>query len=319
MGKITTSTQENQLEESEFSWQRFQEFYHNIVGEKEHLRKYFSSALQIDFSDLEDLNAKILQAADAYGAIANNHNYNITYIDKNSLCTPSFDQFKIRSNAGTSATKKIEFEYNFYIKHSKTGEEFNYKIRVGIASQIAIYPEIKEDFPVFLRGYAFKSGFCRIDFVDYSIAQNFINIISTWFEERKKDNKNKIVKKLQKNSYYLPSILQLSLPLITLFAAANISEQYIGNDGKVSETYYILISALAAILSSGVGFTLGKLVENSIDNFLPLSYLNINDGDKRLIAEIKKGNEKALIHTLVKASISLITLILPIIIEKFLL
>lgn len=100
-------------------WQELQEFYHKIVSEKESIRKRFIDSYQYKFSDIEELHYKLQQVAENYTLELSANKFTITYVDKNTICVSDFEQFKLRNASGAKATKSIELEYNFLIKHSR--------------------------------------------------------------------------------------------------------------------------------------------------------------------------------------------------------
>jgi len=313
-------TREIARDSKSIPWQEIQEFYHKMVREKENITREFKDPHQYHFHDIEDIYHKLYQIARTYELLTDYHKIRINYADKNSICFSSFDQFSLRCASGSKAIKSIDMEYNFLIRHSQSGEEHNYKIVVNIISGLSLLKEIEEEnIPRFVLKFGLMKGRAKVEFIDFAIGQNFMNTISSWFESRSTHESDKIIKFFQKRSHWIPIILRPVFLILAAYASYTIIPEYFSdsNNNNILAAFLVIAFSFTVVFSE-VGFRLGKLIENSIDNISELAFIEINQGDKNLISESKAKNRKNIVAIACKSVVTIVFSMIPSILTHFL-
>lgn len=302
-------------------WQTLQEFYHKIVSEKENIRKRFTDSYQYKFSDIEELHHKLTQVAGGYTLETSSNKFTITYVDKNTVCFSHFDQFKMLSQSGANATKSIELEYNFLIKHSTSGELNNYKVTVDVISGIAVFSEIQEEIPKhILSSIGYITGRVKVEFTDFTIGQNFINTVSSWFEARTVAQSITPLAWIQERSDWIPLILRNVFLVLGSYAAYKISLGYLTSESNDQLLASFLIVALSAtVIFSEVGFRLGKAIEKAIDQVWKLAFINLNEGDNRLLTKTIGNNKNCWISVAWRFTLTLLFTFIPKLVTDYIL
>lgn len=310
MGSLTDHNQNNIGSEvatnKNITWQSIQEFYHEIVGEKENIKKRFTEPYQFEMNDIEHLHNTIEQVAKTYQLKTSNYKISHLSTDGNNLSLPSFDQFKLFSQSNTNATKAITLEYNFLIEHSETKKNHNYKIIINIISGIAIFSEVQEEVPkLFWSSILYDTGRVQIEFVDYAIAQNFMSTISSWFHSRKVARNSKIFLKLQANSHWAPHALKFIFLIISVCLLISARENtWLSLFGVNSSETFILVGLSTVFIMTEIGYKFGKTIEKAIDRIWRLACIKINSGDNTLYKKIEEENRSCWISILWKLAIT---------------
>ena len=304
------------------SWQQYQEMHRSITHKSETFRKIFERPNRYDIEDIEDLHKKIMQLAEPIPTISKTYNITVTYLESAQTVHESFDNFKMNLNTA-AATKLITLTYNFLLEHVQTRNAYPYRISVDIISSIAVSAEMGNHsmLPSFIiRDMAKGSGRTEIEYVDYSIAQNFMHTISQWFESRNLSiSTPPFTKFLQKKSRPIPFISKN----ISLFIYAYVAWKFLVFYNLCDSLNHL---ALFAIFAIPLGIFIQELAERSgysirenIDRIGELSYINLTRGDKELFEKFEKNNSKRKRKALIKAARDVLIGILSAAIAKYLL
>ena len=240
MNEVTSvekTTKENNL----VYWHAFQAFYHKLTGKKETLKKVYHTSFQISLNDIEDLHYKILQAAGGYQGrlVGQSHNIEVAYVDKSKATYSTFDRFKVQADTGATATNSVSLEYHFSFKDRGPEEISNYKLTIDLISGIAVFKEAQEEVPKFIwRRTGIPIGFSTIEFIDYTIAQNFSGIVSNWFECLKKTPKRKLLDWIQDHSYQIPQISRVLFLLLAALACARVADRFVSPQDVLSGVHF---------------------------------------------------------------------------------
>lgn len=282
------------LEGTVDNWQQFQTIYHQITGKKETLKKNYSDPYQYKLSDIEDLHYKIVEAAKSYNLVSQNHNVSITYEDKSKPTFSSYERFKIQASSGATAIQSLTLEYNFAFRGSQTNETSYYKISVNLFSGIAVFSEIEKEFDSWW-GVKFahtSSGRATIEYVDYAIGQNFLNIITGWFNQRRKAPANKLFTAVQKRSYWIPRLTRFIFAALAAYISWYVVGNYIEPNNNLYLARSIVFIAFLTLFFIEIGHLLGRAIEHSVDRLWKLAYIELNPGDVALIERVKQHNRK---------------------------
>lgn len=290
----------------------YQDIYHQVTGKTEKIKKIYTENLLIDFSELEQLHFKIMQLCDVHNVVANSEVINVFHDQERSEQYTSFERFRKYNSNSAKPVVSVVIKYNFSILPNGIKKPQEYVIVIKLSSKIAMIEDLEESAPPFIRG-AFFSFMARevaeisVDYVDYVIARGFMEGFDEWVKGCKCKPKLPWLDFLQKYSYTFQSILLFLLPAIFLMFTFNSVPETTKNYSSnlewaqlvilVGGSFYFLV-----ILSKA----LGKALEQSVDSYFQISYLNLNKGDSRLIEQFYSKRRKLIYRFIGSACITIV-------------
>jgi hypothetical protein len=284
------------------SLQTLQSIYNELTGKTEQVGKSYNKSFQVEFSDLEQLNLKIIQSCEQYNIVAMNVSASVFYLDDTRDQFSSFERFKLH-NAGTSSqVESVLLRYNILIVLPKTKATQAYTISVRVASRTAISKKMAREFhgaiPAIFKLMGNRVAVVEIEYVDYMLARNFLNIIDGWFGGLKVAKPIPFLDWLQARSHQFPGYFAFFATIISasllIFALPNL----------ISETSdlerFVYLAGLGFLIVYTVNFISrqgGIFAENALDRYSELSYLKLTKGDERAIEDAKNENKSSLLRT----------------------
>ncbi|MCW5213408.1 hypothetical protein VU04_10920 [Desulfobulbus sp. TB] len=306
--KIDSSLSEEQMVvvgsktagETPVSFQVLQDIYNEITGKREELEKSFRNPFELELADLEQLNIKINQMYEQYNIQSSNCSITVVYNKDTKETFSSFDRFKLLNSNSASQTERLVIKYNFLVILPKVKRPQSYEIEINISSKIALSSsipnQIKGSFGV-LKLFIGLTANVSIKYVDYLVARNFQDVIFEFLNGLTLAEQNVILKQLIRNSHWVPRVFKYSMSILSLYFASTSTLKFIPVDsGTLNELgSYLLISSFIVFLSYRVGHTLGRIVEDSLDEYQEISYIKLTKGDEKLIKKAKKQNKRKII------------------------
>lgn len=291
----------SQLSSPAIDWHSFQTLYGKITGKKEVLRENYSDLYQIKIDDIDDLNNKISSILSSYGEHTVNTNVTINYSDNSDAKFSSFERFKLQYNSGNTAVKSVNIIYN-YAHPTPCGTDFNhYCIKVNLGSKISIFPEIRKEFPKFIwKNIGYNTASAHVEYIDYTIAQNIIGIINKWFSQRTIYKSGKFIKLAQEHSSKISRASKYIFMILSGFAVAGVAPNYLESNNNSLLAIYLIYALVAITIAAEIGRIAGRNIESSIDGVLQVSYIELNDGDRKLIQETIDSNKNCWVIVVIK-------------------
>jgi hypothetical protein len=308
--KINGNNDDNSLSSSDFK--NYQNIYKIITTRPLSDEQFFQELYLYEFSDIKEIHYKINQVSEPFKGSLTSCNFKVHCDDKNIRNFNSFEEFESSiNNKASVAIKSISLEYNFLIPPTKNDTVSSYKIEIILFSGLA---NESLEMPSFFRKMKKPTGYFKIEYVNYIIAQQFITTIKDWFKSIAVEQENKLVKVLQNFSYDLPLIMrEISTIMFACFAYNLAIKSNVYDDSQMLFKF-VIVNLTAIVVARKVIFRIGSFIEDKIDSFVQLTYINITKGDKKLISKFqhkrKKGIWKAAFFTLLNLSISVIAPIL---------
>ncbi|WDR05471.1 hypothetical protein PSQ90_14470 [Devosia rhodophyticola] len=292
------------------SMKTVQDIYNKITGRTEQITKSYDISHIADFSDLEQLHEKITQMCEQYNIISRNENIEVFYNDKHKQTISSFSRFKIHDKSYGSPTENVRIRYNFMILLPQTQSPQSYILDINVHSRSALIERSHREIGVPSSIWSMittSTGFTKISFVDYSVARNFQNVIDGWFETLDASPENKIVSFLQKYSFLSAPLFKIAMSGTYLFGtwASFNSNRTAELSSNSSFLHAIVMIFGGAMILWVAGQEIGKIFERYIDRILPISCLQINKGDFRMLDSHRKKNR----HSFLIASLSVVVAI----------
>lgn len=290
------------------SWQQWQEMYKTITHKSDTLRSFFDKPNEYKMTDIEELHNKIVQIGLTYPCEKETHNITVTYANKNQHIYENFNGFKAKAaSATTDAIMVITATYNFLIRHPQTKNPHSYRIVINISSSAAEYESISKSssvgFKFIIRVLEGPLANASIEYVDYAIAQNFMNNISQWFSSRKNaSNNNFLLTLIQKNSEYIPIASKNIFTFLYAYLIAKIMIYFQLYNNVRELSLFAIFSICSGLFVREIFKKVGRSLERRIDKISKFSYIKITSGDNLLYEKTKRKNTKNILRIIFNIS-----------------
>lgn len=275
-------------ENTEISMQVLQDVYKEFTGRTEKLTKRVSVDHKTAINDIVQLNTKLEQAFEQYNIINKNCLVTVFHEDDSTERFSSFQRFKIYDGSSLSPIHNIRLKYCFLILLPKAQKAQPYELEIDIHSRAAMLESAKDEsgFTRHLLSTAAKhTGVIEIDYVDYTVAKNFMNIVEGWFKGLQQSKEGTIISFLTKQSEHYPfyfKYLSATFLSVWFFNYLNYKELINFQNEELFKTGLIAFGMIFIV--SGIAMKLGAVVSNVLEFRMPSSYLKLNRGDEILIS-----------------------------------
>lgn len=301
----------------------YQDVYHQVTGRTEQIRKRYTNNILLDFPQLQQLNHKITQLCDVHNVVAQNQVISIFHDKDRKEQFTSFDRLNAYNANSASPTVNVILKYNFSIIPAGLQQPQEYVITVRLTSRVALAKQMREDAPAFMHSRLLSylndcTAEITVDYVDYVIARGFAEAFDEWIRGCKCTPKKEWLINLRRWSHLVPDVLQgIGIALICYFALLAVPE-YFGEKAAllIGARFWVIYSSASIIIFRMMG-TAGSMIENSIDSFPVLSYLNLNSGDAGLIDEFKAGKQGIIFQFIGGSLMAIVLGIISSKLEKF--
>ena len=284
------------------SFKLVQSIYNEITGKKETTTKRLKDAHEIKIVDLEQLNIKIKQLHEQYNIISSNCSVNIFHIDDCKEQFSSFERFKLYDSSSMSPCENILLEYNFLILLPSTQTTQSYSIKINLVSRVGVNKKSQSEHGFSRRFFGVMgkiTGMIEIEYIDYTVARNFMVAIEDWYSSVTKNKTSKLIEFFQDWSEHFRFIFQATTIFFLVLFFYKHSEEFISSSPSINTLFSGSIVAFGTLYFAVlVAAKMGSISEEAIDSYHPLSFVKINRGDDVAITEFKCSNKKILIKLL---------------------
>ncbi|MBW8307947.1 MAG: hypothetical protein K0M56_00015 [Kaistella sp.] len=302
------------------SLQTLQGIYNELTGKSEEVGKSYTKPIQVNFSDVEQLNHKISQACEQYNVVSSICTVTVYYIDDTRDRFSSFDRFRLHNTGCTSPVESILLKYNFLVLLPKTKQPQTYSISIRLASRVAVMRRMQGDFygppPQIFRMMGNRTAVVEVEYVDYMVARTLLNVVDEWFKGVPTASELKWLNWLRYRSHHVPRLAKFFTGVIVGLIMIALFPTFIPS-GSTDLLKYGLFSAwamLGAFTAYKLAGFFSVLIENSIDEWTELSYVSITKGDELEIKKAQGKNRfavtKGVIGFFLTVSISVVTKII---------
>ena len=297
----------------------YQDVYHQVTGRTEQIRKRYSQNLLIELSEIEQLHHKIMQLCDVHKIVAKNEVVSVFHDKERKEQFTSFDRFSAYNANAPSPTVNVVLKYNFSIIPAGLDKPQEYVVTVRLTSRVAMLQQIESEAPPFVRGrvFSFMAGNTAevtIDYADYVVARGFLEAFDEWIRGCKSEPDISWIVFLQRWSHLIPKSAKLAAATVIAFFALRAAPTFItsSTDPQLWARFLIFFGGGFYLITT-LAEAAGSTIEEAIDGYTVISYLNLNKGDKKLISEFSKRKRRT---TLKFVFGCLLTLVLGIVSSK---
>jgi len=286
---------------SQLSIKVYQDVYHQVTGRTEKIRKRYSNNILVDFSEIEQLHHKIMQLCDVHNIVARNEIISVFHNKERKEQFTSFERFaKYNANA-TSPCVNLVLQYNFSIIPAGLDRPQEYVVSIRLTSRVAMLQEIESDAPPFMRGRVFgyiasNTAEVSVEYADYVIARGFLEAFDEWIDGCKSEPDIKWLSFLQRWSHLCPPALRFAAALSIIIGALEAAGTIFSTtQSPLMVARFFIIFSGAFYLITSLASAVGRVIEDSIDNFFVISYLKLNKGDSNLVDDFKTRKRKVVL------------------------
>ena len=285
----------------EISAEACQDMFQYFTRPKTSLSKDYSANVKLNFEEIENLNAMIGQTLRGENVVALNASVIVIHKDKSKAIFENFEAFRGYVTGGSSPTRLVILVYKYLLRSASTDQVQSYEIKIELNSKLAYYQLMDEDkLPSEMKSLLIRvmsTVELEIQYEDYLKAKVIVDLVDNWVSgcPTSDDWGTNFIKRLQNYSHVFASLFSCIAVLCLMFYLKDDVNDFIPKNSPV-ENYIIFLlqvlglSYLIIMISRGVG----KLVENFLDFYPFLSYIEINKGDTNLISK-RKGTITAVI------------------------
>ncbi len=288
----------------------YQDVYHQITGRTEQIRKRYSDNLLIEFSELEQLNHKLMQLCDVHDVVARNEVISVFHEKERKDQFTSFERFRAYNANAASPSVNVVMKYNFSIIPAGLSRPQEYVVTVRLTSRVALAKQMERDAPPFMRGRILSylsnnTAEVTVEYADYVIARGFLEAFDEWVKGCKSTPKKEWLFVARRWSQHLPDVLRLGAALLVGWFALSAVPSYFqaGFPVDLAARFFIIYST-AAFVFIVIAESMGSIIEDAIDGYPVLSYLKLNRGDENLIQEFQERKLKVVLQFIVGSAIT---------------
>ena len=285
-------------ENAQVSLKVYQDIYHQVTGRTEQIRKRYSDNLLVEFNEVQQLHHKIMQLCDVHKIIANNESIAVFHSKERKEQFTSFERFKAYNSSTSSPTVNVVLKYNFSIVPAGVERPQEYVVTIRLTSRVAMLTELAAEAPPFIRGRLFgyaagNTAEITVEYAVYVVARGFLEAFDEWVSGCQSEPNKPVLKFAQRWSHLVPKILQLGAAAGIAFLALETVPEVLASpvDAQLAARFFIIFSAGFFIVTRIV-FMAGSMIEDAIDGYSIISYLKLNNGDKRLIESFSKKRRR---------------------------
>lgn len=286
---------------TQVSLQTLQGIYNELTGKSEEVGKSYSKPTRIKFSDIEQLNHKITQASEQYNVVSGNCTATVYYVDDTRDQFSSFDRFRLHNSGSTSPVESVLLKYNFLVILPKTKKPQSYTVSIRLASRVAVAKRMESEFygtpPSIFRLMGNRTAVIEIQYVDYMVARNFLNLIDEWFKGIPTAPEFKALHWLQGRSHLIPRVARFATAIFVALLAVTLLPTFIaqGTTDLLSFGRFLGYALLGTYIAYTLAGWSATFIESSLDHYTELSYLQLTKGDEIEISKAERSNTFAIV------------------------
>lgn len=287
------------------SMQLYQDLYNQITGKTEEIKQFSKKSIKAKLEDIRQFDIKIQQILEQYKIVSFNSSFSVIY-DKNQKEThSSIEKFMCLNNSISNCTESVFVRYNFAIILPQTSRAQSYTISVKLNNRITSQKKLIEELPngippAVVNMFTSKTCEINISYVDYVVARTIISVFDEWVSSLDESKENSFLNFARKNSHFIPPLFKYTTLLMSVFLVAHLMPTLINAspNGPQFFQFGVYLFVFIFILYKSAS-AIGRFVEESIDSSSEVSYLEITNGDKKLINEALASNKIAIAKTII--------------------
>lgn len=300
--EATVESQVVSIGDKPVSMQLVQSIYNEITGKKEELSKVLRENHFTEIDDLKNLNIKIEQLYEQYQIASKNCSITLYFLNDCKEQFSSFERFNLFDSGSLSPTERICLEYNFLIILPTSQKPQSYKIEIELNSRATLRKRALSESGFIRKFFGILGGHTgqiTIEYIDYTVARNFMVTIEEWFKSIHKTQTPPLLKTAQSYSEYFPFGFKLFTSICLIAVIFFNYGKILGPNPTTPELFNLSLWAMGGFyISILVVSRLGHICEAATDTYQPISALRLTRGDEKVIKEYETSKKKTMIRFL---------------------
>lgn len=277
---------------------------HRRVNEKsEETSRSFKNNILVEFNDIEELHHKTIQSIKSLNPYNESVTLRvvITHLEGEAAKFNTFEAFKNHNKTSPNPTANVTLSYKFSIIDQETRNIEGYTVAINLISRIGALFQIEKEAPSFISSALISSiltttAEIKIEYSDYVKARHFVAMFDEWIRGCDESKEVKYIDTAKSISYLIPKFgRMIVIAMLGFYVADGINDDILHDAGLVK--FIVLYSSIFLVVIALSEMAL-KMLENAIDSYLSLSYININKGDLKLINNFRGRNKKSIIKSI---------------------
>jgi len=278
----------------------FFKMYERINAKNEEISKSYTNNILVTIKDIQELHLKTVQSINALQPAMSQIGIRIavSHIEGESEKFNSFEEFLNHNKTSPNPTSDIQMTYTFTLHDAERSTFENYKVNHVVRSRVTSISQIEQEAPAFISkllisSIATTTAATTIEYSDYVKARLFTAMFDEWIKGCDESKNMGFINILKKVSYFIPQVgLMVIYALIAYFTASAIDENFLNSDYIVK---FVVIYASVFLIARGVCQICLREIEESINGYLALSFLNISKGDAKIIKAFSSRNRYSIL------------------------
>lgn len=267
----------------------YQSIYNQITGRTEKTSQTYDDNILVGFDELKQLHVKILQIKDIHKVLAQNETISLFFSGERKEVFTSFERFEKYNSSNVKPTKSLQLKYNFSLLLPETATPQEYVVTIKLVSRFAAIHAFEEKKnrlfpPQLVNMLVSNTAEISIEYVDFLVTKHYFQTFDEWIKGCPCQPESKLTSWLQTVSHYMPKVIQLIIITSCLYYynvyISTLSESFNHDWGR-----FFLYSLVSFFILMKIAHIVGEKIELYIDSFRQDSYLNLNNGDKKLIQD----------------------------------
>lgn len=296
--------------DNRYPFHLIQEVYNKVTGKTENIVKKWNESFMFTIDDLQNLHSRLQQACTQYQIRISNNSVVVNYVDNSREEFSSMERFSMQSAASSSATESILFTFNFLIEMPQTKNVQSYKLMLRIVSDVAVRQRFLNDVPPQLAKFYYladkPSVMLDIEYVDYTVAHNMLSLIENWLKAVPKNEYQRHIRFLQKNSHHFDVIARSVVSILICYILVAGAAELGAEKNIVRIAQYLIFSGFLLVISRHIILESSRAAEAAIDSWSPISYININKADVILFSKSESSNNKSISKLILHLALTLV-------------
>jgi hypothetical protein len=286
----------------------FKSWFYLLSGKPDSTVKFYQEPIIVSPEDIEDLNNAVqdkLRTHHIEGCVTS---ISISYQNNSVKEFSTWAEFEHHNWKRPEITDSIHVKWDFMVEMPGFAVPQRHTLMLRIASEIK---------PTHILQAIFGGGqlnnienieqemspvYCRVDFINQSLGQELINIVSDWYDGKKKNKRvGRFMSAVIKKKRLFASTAHYSIPLLSgvlacalLFYRCHLGDQ--NNPLTVGASkwlfLWLLITSFSIILLERIGQKVASSIYKSLSGYDSCHYFNFTNGDDVRQSEMTEKTQK---------------------------
>jgi hypothetical protein len=284
------------------SLDNFKAVYYAINSKPDTDMRLLSGSKLIAIGDIRFINEQILRVLENHVDYGSTINITLTFSKRGIKEYNRWEEFDRENwNSVNENTKSISMSWDFMIKLPLHQIPQRHTVKVRIGSAIApkdMFHLVMSSDDVAEVMEAQSEGICKVDFINQALANNLLNVVTSWYEGLKEipDERTVVQKFMEKHQSLFLYTVNNSIPVLFIILYSfyfPLFDKLFKYDFSLVNIQWVIIG-LFSVYTFGiiVSRQISRWLDRKIDSYKRYSQFCITKGDENARTSIKDDNNK---------------------------